>query len=265
MSLPHALILGILQGLTEFIPVSSSGHLVLAERFLELEIANSKFFDVVLHLGTSLAIITYFWKDWAGILRSFLDFLGLSSRKAKRDFAEARLGYYMAIGTIPAAIIGLMANDYIDQVFRSTFSVGVMMIIVGTVFLFAEKFKGKEKLTTKRSLVIGVAQALALIPGISRSGLTISAGMLQKMSREEAAKFSFMLGLPAILGAGILSFIKTTEFPDWKLAVTGFLASALVSFLAIKYMLRFLRKHSLRVFAYYLFVLGAIVLTLAIT
>lgn len=270
MSIFHAFLLGILQGLTEFIPVSSSGHLVLLERFLGLEIANSKFFDVVLHLGTSLALIVYFWKDWLEVLKSFLDFFKqaycakVAPRRSTSTQRQAtRLGHYIVIGTIPAAIIGVLANDYIDQAFRSTFSVGIMMIVVGTVFLCAEKFKGAEKVTAKRAFVVGLAQAVALVPGISRSGLTISAGMLQKLSREEAARFSFMLGLPAILGAGVLSFIKVSEFPDWKLMLVGFLVSAFVSFLTIKYMLRFLRRHSLRVFAYYLFALGTLVIAIS--
>lgn len=256
MSIFHSLLLGILQGLTEFIPVSSSGHLVLAENFLNLDVADDKFFDVVLHLGTSLALIVYFWKDWWGIIKSMVDFLNPATKNAGKDFAEARLGYYIVIGSIPAAIVGFTFNDYFDIYFRNVLSVSIFMIVIGTVFLLAEKVKPRGELSARKTFLIGIAQAVALIPGISRSGITISAGMLQGVSRAKAARFSFMLGLPAILGAGLLSFLKLESTPDWSLLSVGFLSSALVSFLAIRYMLAFLKNHTLHVFAYYLCGLG---------
>ena len=264
MSPWYALFLGILQGLTEFIPVSSSGHLLLAEKFLNLPIADDKFFDVVLHLGTSLALILYFWKDWWSILKSFCNFLRPNKDCVSQDFNQAKLGYYIIIGTLPAALIGLAINDYIDEIFRNTIAVSIFLILVGSVFLVAERPRPFQKFTSSKALVIGIAQAIALIPGISRSGSTISAGMLQGLRRDQAASFSFMLGLPAILGAGLLSFLETDVFPEWKLVIIGFISSALTSFFAIKYMLLFLRKHSLHVFAYYLFCVGTLGLVLSL-
>ena len=200
MEFLDALILGILQGITEFLPISSSGHLIIGETYLGLNVDTLKSFDVVVHVATLLAIITYFWVDFKGMIKAFLAFC---SGKLKKDDKYGKLILFIVIGTIPAVIVGLFAEDIIDQHFRNIAAVGKWMLIIGILFLLAEHFHKKKKLaslTLRKSIFIGLMQALALIPGVSRSGSTIVAGLFSGIERSEAARFSFLLGIPAIAG-----------------------------------------------------------------
>jgi undecaprenyl-diphosphatase len=265
MNILEALFLGILQGVTEFLPVSSSGHLVIAESLLGLEVESLKSFDVVVHLGTFAAIIIYFWKDIVGLFKGFFSYIGLM-KKSPSNKEYQNLIAYIIIATIPAIIIGLSMGDAIDFMFRNTFYVGLWMIIVGEVFLLAEwslrKFKKEESLNWKKALIIGLAQAVALIPGVSRSGSTISAGLFQGIPREKAARFSFLLALPAILGAGLLTGIKEVKAGGFNVEflplIIGFVSATVVGFSSVYFLMKFLKNHSLNVFAYYLFVVGGI-------
>lgn len=282
MEIFDSLILGALQGVTEFLPISSSGHLVLGEEWLGLNVETLKSFDVVVHVGTLLAILIYFWKDVWGMLcavgRLFVGRLKISD-------PYARLIFFIIIGTIPAVIVGLFFEDAIDSVFRNVVSVGAWMMVVGVIFVigeyayrrwhkpFMEKIdKAREYVQADyvsaevrgmkwwKAIVIGLAQALALIPGVSRSGSTIVAGLFQGISRSAAARFSFLLGIPAIAGAGLLTALKIPEngglaVEIWPLLI-GFLTSFIFGLLSVAFLMRFLKKNSLIVFAIYLIAVG---------
>lgn len=266
MGYGEALFLGVLQGITEFLPISSSGHLVLGESLLGLEVEALKSFDVVVHLGTFAAIIVYFWKDIIGLFRGFFSYIGLMKKSSDTKEYQNMIGYIL-IGTVPAVLVGLFLEDAIDFLFRSTLYVGLWMIIVGEVFILAEwaskKIKKEQGLNWKKAVFIGIAQSAALIPGVSRSGSTIAAGLFQGMNRERAARFSFLLALPAIFGAGLLTGIK--EFKagtglnvEFFSLIIGFIASAVAGFISVCFLMKFLKRHSLNIFAYYLFVIGTI-------
>lgn len=241
------IILGFVQGITEFLPISSSGHLIILRDFLGIQVANSLLFDVLLHLATALAIIVYFRSDVVSLFR-----------KPKENKV---LWLAILLGTIPAVVFGL----FFDTELRNSLVVALALIGGSMLFIIAEKLaKQNEPLTVKKGIIIGFFQALALIPGTSRSGATISGGLLLGMKREEAAKFSFFLGLPVIIGAGLFEGIKNTD-----LLVTGGVNTALILGLvvafvtgiaSIHYLLRFLRNHKLTIFAWYRVILAVLIL-----
>jgi undecaprenyl-diphosphatase len=270
-----AAILGVVQGVSEFLPISSSGHLVIAEEALGLHVSSLKSFDVALHLGTLVAILIYFWKDIWGMIRALgRVFIG---RFEGKDEYTSLIGYIL-IGTVPAVVVGVLWGDVIDEFFRNPLSVAYVMIGTGVLFLVAEEVNKRVKasgLNSWRALAMGLFQAMALIPGISRSGSTISAGLLGGMSREKAARFSFLLGAPAMFGAGLWTYLdqvggEVVEFSEIGANVgyvdyfpfnpvtfgIGFVVSALVGLVAVWGLMKFLKKYSLRVFAYYLFAVG---------
>lgn len=266
MSTLEAIVLGIIQGVTEFLPVSSSGHLLIFEQWLGLNIGELRSFDVTVHLGTLTAVIVYFRKDILEIIKGFFGIDRSQEGKEKR-----KLGWYIVIGSVPAAIAGFAINDVFDTVFRDLTIVGVGMVAAGLVFLASEKWpraKNKTHITAIDAIIIGIFQAIAIIPGVSRSGSTIAAGLFQKLERTAAARFSFLLGSPAMLGAALLTF-KDCDFaaaadclngtPVITLAL-GFLAAAVTGFLTIKFLMRFLKTHTLQFFAIYLLVLGGLIL-----
>ncbi|MBU1152189.1 undecaprenyl-diphosphatase UppP [Patescibacteria group bacterium] len=257
MEIIDSVILGALQGVTEFLPISSSGHLVLGEGLLGLNIGELKSFDVAVHMGTLLAIVLYFWKDIWGMLKALV----------KWDVAGpyGKLIMYILLGSVPAVILGFTAEDWIDGIFRNVGAVAVMMLIVGVVFLLGEYVAGKRKsgvvIGFRKAFVIGLAQACALIPGVSRSGSTIVAGLFQGVSREAAARFSFLLGLPVMAGAGLLTALKVEEVTvGFDVLGLGFVVSFVVGLGSVAFLMKFLKNHSLLVFAVYLLVLGISVL-----
>ncbi|PIS04450.1 undecaprenyl-diphosphate phosphatase [Candidatus Peregrinibacteria bacterium CG10_big_fil_rev_8_21_14_0_10_44_7] len=245
MTLLQAIFLGVLQGITEFLPISSSGHLVLAETILNLKAETLKSFDVALHVGSLLAILIYF----RGIILEILT--------KKRNYI-----LYLVIGTLPAVIVGLTLEDYIDQVFRSMLAVGIVMIITGFYFLIAEKIHKNlqnkdQKITIKKAILIGVAQMFALVPGISRSGSTIATGVITGMERTKSAEFSFLLGSIAISGAGLLTALKIESLDiSIQPLMAGFIAAAITSYFSVKFLMHFFKKNTLKPFAYYLFAIG---------
>ncbi|MBU1018735.1 MAG: undecaprenyl-diphosphate phosphatase [Patescibacteria group bacterium] len=249
MSIFHSLILGLLQGITEFLPISSSGHLVLFETILKLEVETLKGFDVALHVASLLAILFYFRKKIIQII-----------------LKDQKYILWLIVGTIPAVAIGLTLEDKIDAIFRGTLAVGIVMAVTATFFLIAEKFKPqKSNLTAKKSFIIGLAQALALIPGVSRSGSTIAAGLLTGAERVKAAEFSFLLGSVAITGAGLLTALDDPQLPATQPLIAGFLASLIASYFAIKFLMYFFKKNTLKPFAYYLFAVSALTIILSLT
>ncbi|MHB1421122.1 MAG: undecaprenyl-diphosphate phosphatase [Bacillota bacterium] len=251
MSVIQAIILGIVQGLTEFLPVSSSGHLVLFQKLFHLT-SSSLAFDVVVHFGTLVAVLIYFWSDIVGILR--------------KPFC--RLTALLIAGSIPTAIIGFAFSDFFEKAFQTGKTLGIEFIATGLLLWFAENVRsGRKKLpqtTIPDALVIGTMQGIAILPAISRSGLTIAGSLFRGLDRRFAARFSFLLSIPAILGATALEGKSLVESglanePVTALAL-GTLAAAISGYLAIGYMLKILERGSLKVFSYYVFILGTIVI-----
>jgi len=264
----YSIIAGIVQGLTEFLPVSSSGHLVVLHDFLKFDFIDNLAFDVVLHLGTLFALVIFFWSDILKYLRAF--FQSLAKWNLRNDVNQ-RLAWYILIATFPAAIAGYFFENGIELFFRQTSLVAAMLIVVGVLLYLADRFSARiktiDQLSFSSSLLIGIAQAIALIPGVSRSGITIIAGLTQKLNRESAARFSFLLSIPIVFGAGAkkvfdLFTSQSISSSDVVVLILGFLSSVIVGYFCIKYFLRFLQSHSLSVFVYYRIVLGLLIFTL---
>ncbi len=271
MSIFQSIILGIIQGLTEFLPISSSGHLVLAHNLLGWQ-ETGLVFDVALHLGTLVALVVFFFKDWRKIIcESFLNPKNWQRTK-KLNTNHYSLFTLIIVGTIPAATIGFFTESVIETVFRSSWIVISMLVGIGLLFILTERIAKKQKELGKinifDSIIIGFAQALALIPGVSRSGITITAGLARGIKREQAARFSFLLATPIILGAGMKKMYQLFKLgfsADQKIIyLVGFLTSFIVGFFTIKYLLKFLQNHKLNIFAYYRFILAFIALLILI-
>lgn len=266
MDIFYSILAGIIQGLTEFLPISSSGHLVLFHDFLGFDFIDNLAFDAVLHLGTLAALLIFFFHELTGYLKAWLQ--SFYKWNLKGDVKQ-RLAWYLFIATLPAVLAGYFLEDLIENFFRNPCLVAWMLIIFGLLLYFADRYfkksKSMDELKFGSSLLIGIFQALALIPGVSRSGITIIAGLSQKLKREQAAHFSFILAAPIVFGAGakkILDLIteQTVGGSDWIVLTLGFLTSAIVGYFCIKYFLEFLKSHSLRVFACYRIVLGILIL-----
>ncbi len=269
MELIYSILAGVVQGLTEFLPVSSSGHLVLFHDLFKFNLPDDLAFDVVLHLGTLAALVLFFWKDIRRYLEAWLQSLVKWDLKNNID---QRLSWYLLLATIPAAIAGYFLESSIETVFRSTFLVALMLVIVGILLYFFDLYFSKEKtikqLSLTNSIIIGIAQIIALIPGVSRSGITIIAGLSQKLKREDAARFSFLLSIPIVFAAGakktIDLFLNQANELNYLILALGFLSAAITGFFCIKYFLKFLQNHSLKIFAYYRIILAAIILLILI-
>lgn len=262
MNFLDGLLLGVLQGLTEFLPVSSSGHLVLAESFLELPVEDLLGFDVAVHFGTLLTIFVYFRKDFRDLLLAlWKTIINIKKREVLDEVTVKgqKMIVLLIICTVPAVIAALLFSDLLETAFRGANSVAVMLLIVAVYFILAEYIKKRIKtseLTFSKALIIGFAQAVALIPGVSRSGSTIATGIIQGIPRQEAARFSFLLGSVAITAATALSVYKVIGgdlyLPAWDIVLVGVVSSFLAGYLAIYVLMAFLKKHSLIVFSVYL-------------
>lgn len=255
MTVFQALILGIVQGLGEFLPISSSAHLIIVPWLFGWQ-EHTLTFDVALHMGTLVAVILFFWKDWLRLLAN-----GFSKPTSK----DGRLFWFLVIATMPGAIFGKLFEDKAENFVRTSyFLIAATLIIMGIVLYLVDRYASKRrdllKVTLTNSIVIGLAQALAVIPGFSRSGVTMTAALAQGMTREAAAKFSFLLSTPIILGAGIVKLHKITPaemgLPFW----VGIITSAVVGFIAIKFLMRYLQKGSFALFAWYRFIIGVIII-----
>jgi undecaprenyl-diphosphatase len=269
LELLEAILLGIVQGLTEFLPVSSSGHLLLGQYFLGVD--QDRFglpFDVALHLGTLVAVSVFFWRDLLRMARAFVRSL-LPGGKNLAD-PDQRLAYLILASSVPAALIGFLLEGFFETAARSPWVVVVNLVLVGALFIVAEavgsRSRRADKLGFSEAFGIGFAQAAALVPGVSRSGATITLGLFLGLRREEAARFSFLMSVPIIAGASCLQLAEmVSEGMDaWGrlLFGAGFVSSAVVGYLIIKFFLRFVAHHSLRAFAYYRFGLAVVVAAL---
>lgn len=260
MTLCEAVILGILQGLTEFLPVSSSGHLVLGQYLLGLE--HNLTFDVVVHFGTLLAIIIALFPEVQKMLIGLLP----GSNEEKRQ--GRHLLMMVIIGTIPAAVIGLLFSDAIERLFASVYTTGIMLIVTGTLLYLADKASTRvnqpKSVGSRDALLIGCGQALAILPGLSRSGTTLSVGLWRGLSRSDGARFAFLLAIPTILGAAILELPEAISAATIGIAplVAGMITAMVTGYLAIRLFLVVV-KNRLVLFSYYTWLLGSATLILA--
>lgn len=254
MVLLFAIILGLVQGLTEFIPVSSAAHLIVFDELFGLAIG-SLAFDVFLHLGTLMALLIYFRRDLIAFIKAILD-----------ESVSARLPIHILIATLPAVVIGFFAYNLVATAFRSLWVVVIMLLLLALVMFVADKRQGKRDLsqmTLNDALIIGSAQALALIPGTSRSGATIVAGSLLKFNNGEAARFSFYMAIPVLLGANVRVLaepgVMNQALTQWPLYLVGLTVSFLSGYLMIAWLLKFLSTHKLAVFAWYRIALALVI------
>ncbi len=267
IDLISAIILGAVQGISEFLPISSSAHLVLVPHLLGVE--TSLVFDTILHLGTLVAIFSVFWKDIVNILKGFiLSILDLTESKEVflkgiREVPAKRFAWLLIVATIPTGIMGILFKDAIETIFRGTLFIGVFLIITGILLYMSERHKSgsitERDMTFKQAIALGVCQGLAVLPGISRSGATISAGLFAGLNREYAARYSFILSIPAVLGAGLIQIkdIVTIDVSAFVL-VAGFLSSVIFGYLSIKLLLKMIEGWSLDIFAFYCWIIGII-------
>ena len=267
MSILEAIVLGIVQGVTEFLPISSTGHLRIVPAFMGWEDPGAAF-TAVTQLGTMAAVLLYFREDLLRIARAWLR--SLRDRAARREL-DARLGWYIVLGTIPIGIFGVLFKDQIETGARDLYVIGVALIVLGLVLLLAEKVgkreRSMEQIRTKDGFVMGMAQALALVPGVSRSGATITAGLFMGLDRPSAARFSFLLSIPAVVLSGLLELgsILSGEEGQHTGAAALIVATVLAfvsGYASIALLLRFLSNHSTVVFVVYRVALGALVLAL---
>jgi undecaprenyl-diphosphatase len=259
MNLIQAVVLGLVQGLTEFIPVSSSGHLVIMEHLLGVESAGLTF-DVALHIGTLTSLLIFFYKDIWRLLKAIFV-----------KSPDTKLAWLIALGTIPAVVAGAVFQSYAKTAFRSLALVSLTLVVMALFMLVAEHFMLRrakhtelKELSWPRALLIGVAQALAIIPGVSRSGGTITMGIFSGLNRVSAMRFSFLLAMPVTAGA-ILKVLLSEDASNLisqnpGIFIAGIVTAAISGLLAIKFLLSFLAKHSLHTFAYYRIALGLIIL-----
>ncbi len=265
MNIFQAIILGIVQGLTEFLPVSSSGHLVLFQHLFGLKEAEL-FFDISVHLGTLVAVFIFFRQDIYAIILSVLRYCKMvfktgSFVPSKQD-SDLRLALLIITGSIPTAVIGLLFHKIADQLFSSVLIAGSMLILTG-VILFFTRFAGSSKkeisdFSTKDSLIIGISQGLAIMPGLSRSGTTIATGLFLGLNHETAARYSFLLSIPAILGASLLSFgdLYGSASVPVKTAVTGAIVSCIAGYFALSLLFYIVRRGRLHYFSPYCIAVG---------
>lgn len=279
----QSIVLGLFQGLTEFLPVSSSAHLVIVPWLFNWTdpAIDSLTFDVALHLGTLLAVIVFFWKDWLRLIGAW--FKSIAERKIGED-PDRRIAWYLVLGTIPGALAGLLFEGKVTSSFHvapipqlSMILMAAVIALMGLLLWIVDRGQGDGRpfatLGRRDALFIGLAQALAIFPGVSRSGATITVGRALKLDRASAARFSFLLSAPIIAGSGLVSLyhmvrdMGTGAITRGELAIfpLGFLAAAVSGFLCIKVLLSFLQRHSFKSFAIYRFALAALVLAVALT
>jgi len=265
----QAFILGIVQGVTEFLPISSSGHLVLVPSLLGWKIpAEEAFiFDVLVQLGTLVAVIVYFWKDLWAILSVTFKSVG---KPNMLSHPEVRLGVNILVATIPAVVIGFFFQETVEDAFGSPTATALFLLLTAVLLVVAERVgkraRGISEIGWIDALVIGLFQALALFPGLSRSGATITGGMISHMKRPAAARFSFLMAVPVMIGAGALAAIDLVGLPALSTfavpMLVGFLTATMVGYIAIRWLLRYLAERTLYVFSFYLVVFSVIALFL---
>ncbi|RHW39014.1 undecaprenyl-diphosphate phosphatase [Neobacillus notoginsengisoli] len=247
----EAFILGLIQGLTEFLPISSTGHLYLGRNLFGLQEAGL-LLDTMLHVGTLVAVFVFYRHEFLKILRN----------------PFGRLTWLLVVGTIPAVVVGLLLKDYIDEISRTGSTIGWEFLITGLFLWMADTIKNGHKkmddISYKDSFIIGLFQAAAIMPAISRSGFTIVAALWRKLDRETAAYFSFLLSTPAIVGAVVLQSFDLMDAGGERISLSalavGIISAAIFGYIAVKWMIGYLRNHSLKPFAIYIWILGVLVL-----
>lgn len=257
MTVFQALVMGIIQGLGEFLPISSSAHLVLAPWVFGWEDPGLSF-DVALHMGTLLAVVAFFWRDWLELFNE-----AIIKRSGSK---KALLFWYLVIATIPGGLAGYILEEQAETVFRNPLLIAVMLIIMGLILYLVDRRAASRKemngISLSDSLMIGLSQAFAIIPGVSRSGVTMTAGRALGLTRQTAARFSFLLSAPIIFGAGVMQ-LKSISPGDINIAfITGVASSAIVGFLSIGFLLKYLTERSFALFVWYRFIIGLAIIVL---
>lgn len=267
MQVWHAIILGVIEGITEFLPISSTGHLTIAEKMLGYSISDSSItaFTAIIQSGAVLATVVYFWKDISRVLMAWIRGLFVNKYRKNSDY---KYGWAIIIGSIPIAIIGILFKDEIETVLRSLWFVAIALILWSLVMWWADK-KAKQNLheediTWRDTLAVGIAQCLALIPGVSRSGATMSAGLLCNFDRVAVTKLSFFLSIPALSAAGILQIISKHSAigasVGWTATIIATLISFVVAYISVAWLLKFVAKHDYSVFIWYRVIVGVLLL-----
>jgi undecaprenyl-diphosphatase len=265
MTIIEAIFFGVIQGLTEFLPISSSGHLVVLHHFFpsNMSASDELAFDVALHIGTIIPVFFYFWKEWQAMAQGVLKVIQNRTISNNPDFT---LFIQLIIASIPGALAGILLEKYIENRFRSALLVAVMMLIMGTILFIADRYTKREKdirsISWKDVLMIGFSQALALIPGVSRSGITMTTGLFCRLTRRTAAKFSFLLLVPITLGAALKELPKLVHHGFTPDVIAGILTAACVGWLAIVGLLKLVEKYSFLPFVVYRYLFGILVLIL---
>jgi undecaprenyl-diphosphatase len=260
MTILQAVVLGLVQGLGEFLPISSTAHLVLTPWFFRWPDPGLSF-DIALHLGTLVAVLVFFWRDWARLIAAAWG--GLFKGAAT---TESRLFWYLAVAIIPGGVFGLLLDDLAEHALRSPLLIAIMLIVMGLVLYWADRYGSKrhgiEQVGLWSALLIGLSQAVAIVPGVSRSGITMAAGMAVGLNREASARFSFLLSAPIILGAGLVKVPELLATPgavNLSFAVS-IVVSALSGMAAIGFLLSYLQHKSFLPFVWYRLLLGALLL-----
>lgn len=263
----EAIVLGLVQGLSEFLPISSSGHLAVLQSLFEINEDKVIFFAVLLHIGTLVSIFVVYHKDIYALIKElfllFKDiFIGKGLRIKERPIRK--LGIMIIVSSIPTAIMGILFSDYIDKIFGSLTVIAICWIITGFILLFSEKLKNNKKeiesMKYRNAIFIGICQGFAIMPGISRSGSTIVGSLVTGLKREFAVEFAFLISIPAILGSAILEFPKAIkagiEPSTIGPMIVGFLVAAISGYFAITTMIKIVSKHKMRYFSYYVWIIG---------
>jgi len=277
LSILESIILGLVQGLSEFLPISSSAHLTLAGRLLNVVPKDHPefwtAFVAVIQLGTLISILIYFSKD---IINITIDFIR-DNFKLKLKYGEqslnSRLGWMIAVGTIPIVVVGLMMKELIEgSLTKNLYIISISLILFAVILAVAEKSaehkRDMKELRLADTLLIGIAQAFALIPGASRSGTTITGGLFVGLNRSDAARFSFLLSIPAVFASGLLELYGALKYIDVSMMLnfaTATLASAVSGYIAIDFLIKYLRKHSTYIFIFYRIILGILIIVLLLT
>ncbi len=267
MTIFQSMLLGLIQGLTEFLPISSSGHLVIVPYLLgwDIHAQDAFIFNVLVQVATLVAVIAYFWRELLEIVKGLYN--GIKSKAPLAD-PHSRLGIFILVATIPAGLIGILIKDLVEQAFGSPVLTAILLFGTAGLLIIAEKVGARNRKIDQMSwldaLVMGLFQALAVFPGISRSGSTITGGMLRNFEREGAARFSFLMSIPIMLAAGLLAFLDLLSIPDWTQSILvfipGFIVAAISGYLSIRWLLKYLLRGSLIVFAVYCVSIGLITL-----